>query len=970
MNDVHQLTPVARFLGMVWWWLRVSAAYPLASAVLLLSACAVDDTAVSRPMAVQYVGKIANSDALIALTIDADGLVAYSCGGPQTWQTHTSWFLPVDATVTTSTQGPSATLPPTASARGLTLAGTVDGQTAQGTLTLADGSVVPWQAQKVKRGSGAGLFVFEDTVERAGLIIAPDGTQAGVFSASTGDATSVSSPITTTVSPTSSGTVVTGTTTDATGGTTTLVLTLVSTTTSISIAQTGPIIVVLVHGVTGVGEQTRADKPAAENVSADLSALAGVTVNKPHPGSRLHGRAYWTAPFVAGLLGSSAKGALRLLGSGTGVAGSAFLKAATAVDINPTNGLTAPPPADCDLNDFITIDSETPVVVGKPIPPKRVVLLTHRDGKLSYPVQLRDTVDQVHRCVRLYEDRYGRVPTLVFVGHSGGGLMMRGIFSAPSRSALAGVFPEVGTTSFATWSLGTSSNPSTRDKMMYLRDRTLFGVTLCTPHEGGLFADWGVAARQKAGQLRSWLASGAAQGSLTDFGLNGTEIMFLQQIAMALSAGQVAGAIESPAAALQRLRVEVLKAYDQVLADQFDLNPITPQLNTARWQTMNQGPLAPATAARSAASPIAGAGGHLIPLYVAGARSAGTDILNTLAVPGMQTALTNLKNRQMPERAKFWMAGLTLTDQLTRTFGLLPAPAPGFASQLDRVRATGWLTEVTRLYQTQSVTVDATFRLMWTLSGGSALQAWLAYLNALQGNPIKQLQLDLPIYLSVGWTLELTEVPLNVPALLCKNASGSVLASIVLLDYPYVIEQFFKQFRTVDLAVAAFAGQGWDAFKANLAQNGSEAAQAASKLATDFAAALLRPDIAAIATCVQPANWSFGKLTQSAKVPLPVATNGSTSDGLVDFDGFVAIDSAVGLRLGTAVPGFFDHTRLDHVRAGAPSPGSWYRLFASPMDRMNHEIQRFETGQWISAQILGANPGPIPSQTGSWSVYP
>ena len=100
-----------------------------------------------------YVGVVENSDALVAIIVDGDQVLAYSCGGEQNWQTHTSWF---------SSQAEGASVGNMSfdliGRSGLKLQGIFNSDQAQGTLTLKDGTVLNWQANLVTENTPAGLY--------------------------------------------------------------------------------------------------------------------------------------------------------------------------------------------------------------------------------------------------------------------------------------------------------------------------------------------------------------------------------------------------------------------------------------------------------------------------------------------------------------------------------------------------------------------------------------------------------------------------------------------------------------------------------------------------------------------------------------------------------------------------------------------------------------------------------------------
>lgn len=82
----------------------------------------------------------------------------------------------------------------------------------------------------------------------------------------------------------------------------------------------------------------------------------------------------------------------------------------------------------------------------------------------------------------------------------------------------------------------------------------------------------------------------------------------------------------------------------------------------------------------------------------------------------------------------------------------------------------------------------------------------------------------------------------------------------------------------------------------------------------------------------------------------------TASDGEVDNDGMVGIDSGLGYWLGGNTPKPFDHS----------TGGSWYRMESGPWDLSNHAtIQtKQEIGKWLHENFISKAVGPIPSRIG------
>lgn len=107
-------------------------------------------------------GKVHDSDALIALVFQAEELIVYVCGGSEDWQTHSSWFQGSwDAQGEFSLSGQD----------GLSIEGKWSGRAARGILRLTDGSTASWQALAAQDDSSAGLYRLADDERVAGFIV-------------------------------------------------------------------------------------------------------------------------------------------------------------------------------------------------------------------------------------------------------------------------------------------------------------------------------------------------------------------------------------------------------------------------------------------------------------------------------------------------------------------------------------------------------------------------------------------------------------------------------------------------------------------------------------------------------------------------------------------------------------------------------------------------------------------------------
>ncbi len=111
-----------------------------------------------------FVGSINQTDALLALVLENGRMTAYSCGGPESWSSHTSWF-------NGSLQDGVFEL---TGQEGHRLSGQVLGSAARGQLTLADGRSFSWQASLALPDSAAGLYRLDETDAVTGFIVSND----------------------------------------------------------------------------------------------------------------------------------------------------------------------------------------------------------------------------------------------------------------------------------------------------------------------------------------------------------------------------------------------------------------------------------------------------------------------------------------------------------------------------------------------------------------------------------------------------------------------------------------------------------------------------------------------------------------------------------------------------------------------------------------------------------------------------
>ncbi len=136
-------------------------------------------------------------------------------------------------------------------------------------------------------------------------------------------------------------------------------------------------------------------------------------------------------------------------------------------------------------------------------------------------------------------------------------------------------------------------------------------------------------------------------------------------------------------------------------------------------------------------------------------------------------------------------------------------------------------------------------------------------------------------------------------------------------------------------------------------------------------------------------NWSgIDAEVLGKKIPFRctyrfIKGTGKVRDGEIDNDGFVPINSSLGVKLGTNTKNYFDHSK--GWSAGNATAGSWYRFYRSIADFHNHGSIKFsgEIGQWLRENIIGNTPtalylgtldrfkaaGPKAATTGTVSVW-
>jgi hypothetical protein len=886
------------------------------------------------------VGTVAGGQALIALVRDAQGLTAYTCGIGANVTTRTGWFFGARA-------ADPDTIPMLTSADGLVLSGRFDGATARGTLTLANGQVLPWEAEPTRLGSGAGLYESEDVLALTGLIVANDGRMAGNARLRVKDIGSAG-PVSGSVSVTVPGRV-------PPGGSPTVIVTFpvgtavrtlppepVRSAGKKTISVSSPTVIFLVHGMSdATGTPTDIDE--------DPRRCEG-SRNTP-----FYSRCEWGIDFIPGLFGqdeNKAGGFFNL--AGQDVSGMRYLdRSENRPLIDENLGITARDARGCvtDPGAPEVYDPDAAahfVTAGVPDPrrpPSLAVFAIWRDSTRGVVESARRVTNQAYAALGWYETHYRRAPKVIFLAQSFGGLATRFLLGNPAPGAFDTPLLNADRITIC---------PEERVKMDYLRDRTVYALTLATPHEGSFMAEWGQPPKDF---IRGAIADlNGAIGANND----------LARLVRSIDAG-LATVVGAPTGLVERARIE-LGRLDNLLD--------TPALRDMRLATMlafNRGPLSPDRARRTAGSPIAGARGALIPIYATLGRSPGGNAFDSpKIIEGFD------RHNRESEKEKGWVVStMFFSDLLVKQF--IPdgfgrvdvAPYAEHAAILDR-RA--------RLFDLSSRNDDV--EQFVEQAGEGVLDGLAAFFSGHFGPGVdgalgylasQQLQVSLlpnaivPIHLDRRWKLTLNgAVDVPIPAFQCGGQT-------ILIDYDDLVRALFTTFGNTEGILAGLS----DASPAEVALAALAAAGEGVDLVGGVVGWLLEKAEqlgAAPEGCALPLdilNWRLVGATGSVPAPEWTPTDTPVSDGEMDTDGPVHAASALGFTLGRR-PFFFEHDREDGpVVDGKPTIGSWYRLHDNPVtEKYNHGMQyQNDVGMWVSGDFLVANVGPVVQRNG-FSVWP
>lgn len=877
--------------------------------------------------ALRLVGDVAGGRALIALVRDAQGVTAYTCGTGKDLETHTGWFFGA------STNDPDA-LPTMTSAGGLVLEGRVERGTARGTLTLPSGDVLPWSAALAR--DGAGLYQSEDALALTGLVVANDGRMAGNASLRTKRSVPVSVPGGR--PPVGSPTVIV--TFPVADVLRTLPLAPVQTS-GRTVSQPSPTVIFLVHGMSD-----STGTPAG--IPEDPVKCEGPR-NTP-----FYSRCEWGIDFIPGLFGQGEdkEGGLFNL-AGQDVSGIRFLTDPTNRPFIDENvGITARDARGCvtDPTAVETYDARAArhfVTAERPRPrkaPDLAVFAMWRDSTRGVVESGRRVTNQAYAALRWYESEYKKTPKVIFLAQSFGGLATRFVLGNPPRNT------------FDTPLLNADRVPvcdEERAKMDYLRDRTVYALTLATPHEGSFMSEWGQPPKEFIRAAIADLDAGLATNPLA-------QLVQRTEDTLATVGGTPPGLVD---------RVRTKLAELDALLD-------TPALRDMKLATMRQynlGPLSPERARRTAGSPIAGAAGALIPIYATLGRSPGGDAFDS---PKLLEGLAIYDAER--EKEKGWIVGTMFASDLIvkqfipNGFGRVDvAPYAEHADILDRRKRIFDLTSrndaVEELIEQAGEGIFDGLSAYFTGRFGEGIDGVLAFLAS------RELEVGIlpnalvPIHLDREWTLTMTgAVDVPMPAFQCGTQTIPV-------DYDQLVTALFDAFGDTASILSTLDG----ASPEQVVTAALGASEEAGELLSGVAGWLLEKaeDLGqSPAGCRLPLDflaWRLVEVTGSVPAPEWTPTDTPVRDGEMDTDGPVHSASALGFTLARR-PFFFEHDREEGVSPdGKPVFGSWYRLYDNPVtEKYNHGMQyQNDVALWVSDDFLTADVGPVPRPEG-FSVWP
>lgn len=907
---------------------------PIRSLVLFLFVfCACQPQPGGPPV---YVGAVDDSDALIAIAPEGTDVVAYVCA-EQTWAEHSGWFFTelVDGAVKPATSGTGHVLDNV----------TLEADRARGRIRFADGSEHGFTAYLADGRTSAGLYESHASEGQAGLIITNDGRAAGAVKLPTGTEEPAVTGAITVNQPVGSGTTGTGgiSVTLPTLGDRTLTLISVSKT---LVSRTGPTLYILVHGMN-------------HPVGSDPAL-----VDTPQ-----QSRTEWHLDFIQGLLGGADPAqnggahAQMFNFAGDLVTQQNFMSPALLPPFDSFAPEAAIANLDTVAKHFITMDPRTGdarrndvVAPSQRRPfPMASVFVTYRDASAGLVESGKRIANETYVAIRWYEEHFNRTPKIVYVAQSFGGVTARFVLSNPTQALVD--FP--GAPAMNADRIVITAED--RRRMDYVRDRIMYLVTMGTPHEGSFMGDLFVPLQQTLQALTQSLEGGTANVQAN-----------LQALATFI------GRIDDlTALALQRPQTSAQTAAETLQVVRNALAEVSRNLNGRAlrdlrhdyWQRVNTIPLNPARARRTSASPIPGAGGQLIPIYAAGARTPGG---LAFTAPEL-SAFTRLNGQNKKEQE--WMVNTMVTDIVIHTlrvnqngFGRSDQGIyAGFDALLDRRERIADGSAFARQLA-QNISSQVNPFVADALGNGDAVEA---ILRPLMGDARL---VSLPVYLDRKGSFDLGgSVTVPVPELRCVNDDGTVEA--ITLDFGRLVRAMISTYGSLTAARNALRTLDLNGVLQQLSIASDDASDVATWFLEKYGQAAVPAgrcrlpsdvSISSLFAAVNLPNWSVAEGTDELPAPRWVFSNTPASDDEIDDDGVVGFESAVGFSLGTTTPLFFEHTRND---AANGQPGSWYRIFTSPLERECHGMQhQWNIGKWARDEF--ANAGPVPASGGTLSVFP
>jgi hypothetical protein len=383
---------------------------------------------------------------------------------------------------------------------------------------------------------------------------------------------------------------------------------------------------------------------------------------------------------------------------------------------------------------------------------------------------------------------------------------------------------------------------------------------------------------------------------------------------------------------------------------------------------------------RSAGTPIAGAGGTLIPVYTFGGRSAGGDVLTTADLGLVIRRLTSINpdNTHQARDVAFDAFSDLSARVLARGFGSSrTAFFQDFDDRLDRRQRLSAQVAIDRMAAVATAALPVPARFL-VPPGPAGLAEFVIRVVP----ELEPAAAAVPIYRRTGERFVFdARLTLPWPQLVCTRLTAAARSRLS-DDHRALVDAQLDDAATLQ-ALGAVTGTSLSATLQALASANLDALAAAAGQLRNVAIAALRVvsarssalrDAAAslalqnatlaanLALCAtNPFDWRIleGRRTFD-RMPRVVATT-AVDDDEIDSDGPVGYDSAMGLFLATT-----DVLAFDHSRGGA-----WYRRFDSPFEPHSHNQGKtlYDNGRHLATTII-ATGGPVPRTDGTLAAWP